>query len=93
MSPRTARGGRGAGAVVGIDAGGSSTRVRALLSGATVYEGTGGPGNPLMADQETIRASYYAALAGCPDAARIAACVSGARSEAGRARIAALATS
>jgi hypothetical protein len=73
--PQTARGGRGdgEGVVVGIDAGGSSTRVRALLSGATIYEGTGGPGNPLMADQETIRASYHAALAGCPDAARIAA--------------------
>jgi N-acetylglucosamine kinase-like BadF-type ATPase len=87
--PQTARGGRadGDGVVVGIDAGGSSTRVRALLRGATIYEGTGGPGNPLMADQETIRASYHAALAGCPDAARIAAGVSGARSGGGRAQI------
>jgi glucosamine kinase len=87
--PRTARVGRGdgEGVVVGIDAGGSTTRVRALLADATVYEGTGGPGNPVMADHETIRASYHAALAGCPEAARIAACVSGARGGLRRAQI------
>jgi glucosamine kinase len=89
VSPRTALGARrdAEGTVLGIDAGGSSIRVRALLSGTTVYERTGGPGNPLMADEATIRANYHAALAGSPDAARVAACVSGTRSEAGRARI------
>jgi glucosamine kinase len=77
-----------AGVIVGIDAGGSSTRARATLRGATVHEGAGGPGNPLTSDGETIRASYYQALAGCPDAVRMAACVAGAASEARRAQIA-----
>lgn len=64
-----------------------------MLRGTMIYEGTGGPGNPLMADQETIRASYHAALAGCPDAAQIAACVSGAGGAARRAQIAELLSS
>jgi glucosamine kinase len=83
----------GARVVVGIDAGGSSTRARAMLGNTLIYEGTGGPGNPLMADQETIRASYHAALADCPDAAQIAAGVSGAGSAARRAQVADLLTS
>ncbi len=33
---------------VGIDAGGSSTRARAVHDGAIMHEGTGGPGNPVM---------------------------------------------
>lgn len=90
MTVRTDPGGReeGSGVIVGIDAGGSSTRVRAVLRGGTVYEGTGGPGNPLTAGQEAIRASYSAVLAGCPAAAQVAACVSGAGSEARRAQVA-----
>lgn len=74
--------------LVGIDAGGSSTRARALQQGALVFEGVGGPGNPLMAGPEAIRASYAAALDGCPAAARVAACISGGGSEAQRAQIA-----
>ena len=55
--------------------------------GEVIYEGTGGPGNPLTADLETVRASYLAALAGCPLPARVAACVSGAGSEPRRTQI------
>jgi N-acetylglucosamine kinase-like BadF-type ATPase len=76
--------------VVGIDAGGSSTRARATRQGAVVYEGSGGPGNPLAADSETVRASYRMALAGCPAAAKVAACVSGTRGRAQREQIAGL---
>ena len=38
--------------MVGIDAGGSRTRVRASCHGEVIYEGTGGPGNPLTADRK-----------------------------------------
>jgi N-acetylglucosamine kinase-like BadF-type ATPase len=75
------------GFAVGIDAGGSSTRARAVSDGAVVWEGSGGPGNPVMADQETLRASYHAALAGFPSPSRVAACVSGTSDEAKRAQI------
>lgn len=76
--------------IVGIDAGGSSTRARALRRGVLVHEGAGGPGNPLVAGPETIRASYRAALDGCPAAARVAACVSGSGGDPERAQVAAL---
>ena len=76
--------------VVGIDAGGSATRARATRQGAVVYEGSGGPGNPLTADSKTVRASYRTALAGCPAAATVAACVSGTRGQAQRDQIAGL---
>jgi N-acetylglucosamine kinase-like BadF-type ATPase len=66
------------GVTVGIDAGGSSTRARAVDQGVVVHEGTGGPGNPIAADPSTLRTSYGTALAGCPPAARVVACVSGA---------------
>jgi len=72
---------------VAIDAGGSSTRARARSGGAVVHEGTGGPGNPVSADLPTLRASYDAALAGCPPADRIVACVSGTTHEPMRALI------
>ena len=78
------------GVVVGIDAGGSATRARAVRAGALVHEGAGGPGNPLMAGPEVIEASYRAALAGCPAAGRVAACVSGAGGDAQRAQVAAV---
>jgi N-acetylglucosamine kinase-like BadF-type ATPase len=76
--------------VVGIDAGGSSTRARAVRCSTVVHEGAGGPGNPLMAGPETIHDSYRAALDGCPAATRVAACVSGGGGDAQRAQIAAL---
>jgi N-acetylglucosamine kinase-like BadF-type ATPase len=73
--------------VVGIDAGGSSTRARAARGGVVVFEGAGGPGNPLAADDGVLLASYAAALAGCPDPGHIVACVSGTGSSDQRARI------
>lgn len=73
--------------VLGIDAGGSRTRVRATRHGVVIYEGAGGPGNPLTADLETVHASYVAALGGCPLPTHVAACVSGAGSESRRAQI------
>jgi len=45
--------------------------------GKIVHQGTGGPGNPVMADQEMLRDSYQAALAGCPAPTRVVASVSG----------------
>lgn len=73
--------------VLGIDAGGSATRARAVSQGNTVHQATGGPGNPVMADEETIRSSYRAALARCPPPYRVAACVSGTSDPARRAQI------
>ena len=64
--------------VVGIDAGGSAVRARAVAGGLAVFEGRGGPGNPFSTEPETVAASYLAALAGCPEPAHVAACVSGA---------------
>ncbi len=73
--------------VVGIDAGGSSTRARAVSGGAIVCEGVGGPGNPVMAGPEIIRTSYNQALVGCPSPGRVVACVSGTSHEAKRAQV------
>ncbi|HEX5188336.1 MAG TPA: BadF/BadG/BcrA/BcrD ATPase family protein, partial [Streptosporangiaceae bacterium] len=72
---------------VGIDAGGSSTRARAVSGGTIVHEGAGGPGNPVMADRQTLHESYRAALAGCPSPRRVAACVSGTTDESKRAQV------
>ena len=63
--------------VVGIDAGSTRTRARAVRDGDVVHEGTGGPGNPLSAEMHTLEASYATALAGCPPAERVCACVAG----------------
>jgi N-acetylglucosamine kinase-like BadF-type ATPase len=65
------------GVVVGIDAGSTRTRARAVRNGDVVHEGTGGPGNPLSAEKHTLGASYETALAGCPPAAQVCACVAG----------------
>ena len=78
------------GVVVGIDAGGTATRTRAVRAGLLIYSGAGGPGNPLSADEQTVRASYRAALDGCPAATHVAACVAGTRSPAQQAQIARL---
>jgi glucosamine kinase len=78
------------GVVVGIDAGGSSTRARAVDWGVVVHEGIGGPGNPIAADRQTLLDSYGAALAGCPPASRVVACVSGAGGSAERDQLRAL---
>lgn len=79
-----------AGVVVGIDAGGTATRARAVRAGRLVYTGAGGPGNPLSAGEQTVLTSYRAALDGCPAATHVAACVAGTRSPAQRAQIARL---
>jgi N-acetylglucosamine kinase-like BadF-type ATPase len=84
----TGGGPRGCDVVVVIDAGGSSTRARAMRQGAVVYEGSGGPGNPLTADSRTVRASYRRALTGCPAPGKVAACVSGTGNAAQREQIA-----
>ncbi|HEU5419195.1 MAG TPA: hypothetical protein VFV41_16000 [Streptosporangiaceae bacterium] len=85
--PASNGGGGAAGVVVGIDAGGTGTRARAVRAGHLIYDGTGGPGNPLSADEQTVLASYRAALAGCPAATHVAACVAGTRSPAHHAQI------
>jgi N-acetylglucosamine kinase-like BadF-type ATPase len=76
--------------VVGIDAGSTRTRARAVRSGDVVHEGTGGPGNPLSAAMQTLEDSYQAALAGCPPAAQVCACVAGTSAPGQRAQIASL---
>jgi glucosamine kinase len=76
-----------AGVVIGIDAGGSATRVQAVRDGQLVYTGAGGPGNPMAADEPTVRASYRQALDGCPPATRVAACVAGTGGRAQQAHI------
>jgi len=80
------------GVVVGIDAGGTSTRARGVQNGRVVHEGSGGPGNPLAVDPAALQASYHAALAGCPAPAHVAACVAGAGRHEQQARITGLLT-
>lgn len=75
------------GVVVGIDAGGSSTRARAVAHGEVIFDGRGGPGNPLMVDERMLSTSYATALAGCPEPDFVAACVAGAASAEPRLRI------
>ena len=74
-------------AFLGIDAGGTATRALGTAGGKVVHSGEGGPGNPLAVSSPELLKSYAAALAGCPEPAVVAACVAGAGSAAGRARI------
>ena len=90
MNGAAASEGSAADLVVGIDAGGTSTRARAARHGQVVHEGTGGPGNPLAVDPSALRASYHAALAGCPPATHVAACVAGAGRQEQQIRMASL---
>jgi len=73
--------------VLGIDAGGTRMRARAVVGTQVVFEGRGGPGNPLMVAQETLSASYDAALRGCPEPSRVGACVAGTRDAEARDRV------
>jgi N-acetylglucosamine kinase-like BadF-type ATPase len=73
--------------LLGIDAGGTSIRARAAVAGTTVYDGTGGPGNPLAVDVHELSHNYGAALDGCPDPGLVAACVAGAFAAEGRTRV------
>ena len=68
------------GLFVGIDAGGTSTRARAVRAGKVMHNGLGGPGNPCAVDAEVLRVSYANALRGCPTPDRIVAAVAGAGS-------------
>jgi glucosamine kinase len=69
---------------VGIDAGGSSTRARAVRGHEVIHEARGGPGNPRTTAPTALRQSFSDALAGCPQAERVVACVAGAGSLAAR---------
>ena len=73
--------------VVGIDAGASLTRARALAGDRVIFEGRGGPGNPLAAAADVLADSYRTSLTGCPEPARVTACVSGAGGERQRAQV------
>lgn len=76
--------------VVGIDAGSTRTRARAVRNGDVVHEGAGGPGNPLTTEAGELAGSYETALAGCPAAVRVAACVAGTAGQQQREQIAGL---
>jgi N-acetylglucosamine kinase-like BadF-type ATPase len=49
-----------------------------MADGRVVFEGRGGPGNPLAVGAEILAASFRTALAGCPEPTHVVACVSGA---------------
>ena len=72
---------------LGIDAGGTATRARAVRAGSVVHEGSGGPGNPLMVRGDALREHYEAALAGCPEPDVAVACVAGSGHEESRCRV------
>lgn len=88
-SGRSAR----SGVAVGIDAGGSSTRARAVARGKVIFDGRGGPGNPLVVDERLLSVSFATALAGCPEPGFVAACVAGAANAEPRSRISSVLTS
>lgn len=64
-------------AIVGIDAGGTSVRARAVAGDTTLHDGLGGPGNPLAISADRLARSYRDALDGCPDPSCVVACVAG----------------
>lgn len=73
--------------IVAIDAGGTSTRARAVQGERVLHRGCGGPGNPRTVDAETLQASFSDALRGCPPVDVIVACVAGAAASSMQARI------
>jgi N-acetylglucosamine kinase-like BadF-type ATPase len=73
--------------VVGIDAGGTRTRARAVIGDAIVHDAAGGPGNPLSTSLAQLARSFDDALAGCPDPAVVVVCAAGAGQPRGRGRI------
>jgi glucosamine kinase len=74
-------------ALLGIDAGGTSVRARAVVGDTVVHDGVGGPGNPLAVAPDALARSYGDALDGCPDPARVVACAAGAGRGDGRERV------
>jgi glucosamine kinase len=73
--------------LLGIDAGGTSVRARAVVGDTVVHDGVGGPGNPLAVVPDRLARSYGDALGGCPDPGRVVACVAGAGRPDGRERV------
>ena len=78
--------------VLAIDAGGTSTRARAVSQAITVHSGTGGPGNPLTVARSALAHHYAQALEGCPAPTIVVACVAGAGGRKGCEQITALLT-
>lgn len=73
--------------LLGIDAGGTRTRARAVLDGRVVHEGEAGAGNPLSSRDSQLLGSYRQALDGCPAPARVGACIAGVEDPDQRARM------
>jgi len=73
--------------VIGIDAGGSSTRARALVNGAESQTGVGGPANALTPNISVFKESVETALRDLPPVATIVACVAGAGSAPAKERV------
>lgn len=72
---------------LGIDAGGSGIRALATAGCVTVFEGRGGPGNPLSVSEESLSRNYLEALRGCPAPDVVVACAAGAGGPKGAARV------
>ena len=73
--------------VLGLDGGGSTVRAVALIDEQVVFRGSGGPGNPLSTDEDTLAVSYTRALDGCPTPHLVGACVAGAGGPIGQQRL------
>jgi N-acetylglucosamine kinase-like BadF-type ATPase len=69
---------------LGIDAGGTTTRARAVQDGAVVFEGRGGPANAISQPLDSLTESFAQALRGCPAADVVVACVAGASADSAR---------
>jgi glucosamine kinase len=62
---------------VGIDAGGSSTRVRAVVDGVVTFEGRSGPANATSTPATVLERNVAEAAFGCPAPERVAGCFAG----------------
>lgn len=81
---------RARGVLVGIDAGGTSTVLRAEVDGRPVFEGVSGPANATSTPAELLERHVVASADGCPEAARVAACVAGLSTTAARSAVGAV---
>jgi glucosamine kinase len=73
--------------VVGIDAGGTNIRAKAVdLNGMTLFEGNSGPANLTTTPQEEVASNVLSALDGCPSPSAVAGCFAGIGSPTGAAR-------
>jgi N-acetylglucosamine kinase-like BadF-type ATPase len=73
--------------LVGIDAGGTSTVLRASVDGREVFAGASGPANATSTPAELLERHILASADGCPDAVRVAACFAGLSNEAARSSV------